>query len=135
MKVQKTTIENCARSAEKKLEKVVFFIEMSLQMKYWARKSWFFFLWKCFSKMQSSQILHFSGDILKFYFIPEQFVPNVINLSGPASNFKVPSWEREKFKNHFSLASLEDGAMKTWQNFSMSNMRFLILPFGISRSY
>ena len=33
--------------------------------------------------MQISQILHFSGDILKFYFIPEQFVPNVINLSGP----------------------------------------------------
>ena len=45
------------------------------------------------SKMQRSQILHFSGDILKLYFIPEQFVQNVNNLSTPAVLYLESHWQ------------------------------------------
>ena len=61
-----------------------FFMKMSSKMKHSAGKGDFFLLHgNVISKMQRSQILHFSGDILKLYFIPEQFVPNVNNLSTP----------------------------------------------------
>ena len=49
-----------------------------------------------FSKMLRSQILHFSGDVLEFYFIPEHFVPNDHKLSAPAlidaTHFK--NWQK-----------------------------------------
>ena len=115
MKVQKTTIENCARSAEKKLEKVVFFIEMSLQMKYWARKSWFFFHGNVFRKCK----------VLRFCTFPEtswNFTLFQNSLSRTSSTYPgLQCLARPNQKQSFHLV------FKFWNNFWICrNLQWII---------